>query len=59
VLPIITALRNEKLSDSHFNEINKLVKQKLKTEDMILKDFLHKNIVEASSQIISISNQVT
>ena len=61
-VPIITSLRNQKLTKDHIEEIKQLLQKPeldLENESLTLKHLLDMNIVEKSKEIVEISTQAT
>lgn len=59
LIPVIVALRNDKLTRNHFNQIEEIIEFKLDLEHIKLKDLLTDKVLDQQKKIIAVSVQVT
>lgn len=59
LIPVIVALRNDKLTRNHFTQIEEIVGLKLDLDHIILKDLLTKKVLDQQKKIIAVSVQVS
>ena len=59
LLPVIVALRNDKLTKNHFAQIEEIIGLKLDFENMLLKDLLTDKVLDEQKKIIAVSVQVS
>lgn len=60
-MPIVTALRNDKLYDTHWNDIKKVINKDIdvKKEDFTLQSLIVMDINQYQEEIVAISTQAT
>lgn len=58
-MPVVVALRNDKLKEHHLQQIKDIIGVNFDLENLILKDLIDMNVFEHQIQIIEISVQVT